>query len=66
MEGLAEAQNELMLVDDEDAARYRFGECFLHIGNDDADQRIGKGVQRCICKEGSTLLARSELYPKAP
>jgi hypothetical protein len=44
MEGLEEAQNELILVDDDDAARYLFGLCFVHTPNDDADSRITKGA----------------------
>lgn len=42
-EHLDEAQTELMLVDEEDSTRYLIGECFLHIPNDDADQRLGTG-----------------------
>jgi chaperonin cofactor prefoldin len=44
VEGLEEAQNELILVDDDDAARYMFGACFVHTANDDADALITKGV----------------------
>ena len=44
LEALEEAQNELMLVDDEDAARYLFGECFVHTATDDADSRIETGA----------------------
>ena len=44
LEGHEEAQNELMLVDDEDAARFLFGQCFVHTSTDDADGRITKGV----------------------
>lgn len=47
LEALEEAQNELMLVDDEDAARYLFGECFVHTATDDADSRIETGA-RCL------------------
>lgn len=42
-EHLDEAQTELMLVDEEDSTRFLVGECFLHIPNDDADQRLGTG-----------------------
>lgn len=45
LEHLEEAQNELMLVDEDDTTRFLVGECFLHIGNEDADNRISRGVQ---------------------
>jgi hypothetical protein len=32
-----------MLVDEEDSTRYLVGECFLHIPNDEADQKLGTG-----------------------
>jgi chaperonin cofactor prefoldin len=44
LEALEEAQNELMLVDDDDGVRYLFGECFAHTGNDDADSRLEDGA----------------------
>lgn len=45
LEHLDEAQNELMLVDEEDSTRFLVGECFLHIDNEDADTRINDGVK---------------------
>ena len=38
-----------MLVDEDDATRYLIGECFLHIDNEDADERISHGVQELWC-----------------
>lgn len=48
LEHLDEAQNELMLVDEDDATRYLVGECFLHVGNEDAEEQITRGAAIAI------------------
>ena len=50
VEGLEEAQNELMLADDDDSARYLFGACFVHTANEDADERINTGKCSSTCR----------------
>lgn len=50
LEHLDEAQNELMLVDEEDSTRFLVGECFLHVGNENADTRISHGVNKTFSR----------------
>lgn len=66
LEGHEEAQNELMLVDDEDAARFLFGQCFVHTSTEDADARITKGAlallaPRMQCSAPNTMLTCADI-----
>eukprot|EP01147_Barroeca_monosierra_P003897 gene3897-8393_t len=42
MEGMQDAENELMLQDDEEATRIRIGECFFAMTSDDAQESLEK------------------------
>lgn len=44
MEGMQDAENELMLQDDEEATRIRIGECFFAMTSDDAQESLEKVI----------------------
>lgn len=44
LEHLEEAGNEIMLADDDESARYLVGECWLHLGNETAEERLQTGA----------------------
>eukprot|EP00892_Ulva_mutabilis_P008361 jgi/Ulvmu1/5898/UM026_0019.1 len=64
LEHLDEAQNETMLVDEDDATRYLVGECFLHIGNEDADVRISREMETLQTEMDGLQAEHEELKEK--